>query len=155
MKNNIILIIVLCSSFTSLYSQKNQLVFDSCKLSSFCIDCGNPKAEFNSESTLLSYFSLSLVNQREKINKCEGSIELQILVDTMGQACCKSISNNSSLSLSDFKALNLFDIVSKMPLWKPAIGKKGKISTSIILSLKFKETLNLVAVERVGFISEK
>ncbi|MEO6731443.1 MAG: hypothetical protein ABIN01_09510 [Ferruginibacter sp.] len=121
----------------NLYTEK----FDNCKLSSFCLDCGAPKAEmsqtFNDE-LLRNLDSKSL----KKIN---GDIEIQILIDSLGKPCLLSATNQTNVKLNK---LNLQKAVNNSSFWKPAISEKIATQSSVSLLLTFDKG-NLLVKRRI------
>lgn len=120
-----------------LYTEK----FDNCKLSSFCLDCGEPKAEmpqtFNQE-LLKNLDSKSLL-------KITGDIEIQILIDSLGKPCLLSATNQTNVKLNK---LNLQKAVNNTSFWKPAISENLPTQSSVSIVLNF-ENGNLSIKRRV------
>lgn len=111
-----------------LYPEK----YDDCKLSRFCLDCGDPKAELPDK---LVETIISGLNQKS-LKKINGTIKVQILVDTLGQACLISSENNTNVSS---KKLDLQNAINSMPQWSPSM-KDGKTqSASVSLELVFQD----------------
>ena len=84
-----------------LYPEK----YDDCKLSSFCLDCGEPKAEVPRDAV---ESILSGLNQKS-LKKINGLIRVQILVDTLGNSCLLSSENSTNVSSKNLglkKAIN-------------------------------------------------
>ncbi len=124
-------IIILIFNFSygqNLYPEK----FENCKLSRFCLDCGEPQAEIPENGL---QFLIDNLNPKA-LKKINGAITLQILVDTLGSSCLISAKNETNIS---FKKLNIENAVNSMPKWKPA-SKKGTLSnSSISIELIFKD----------------
>jgi hypothetical protein len=122
----------------NLYPEK----FESCKLSRFCLDCGEPKAELPENGL---QFLINNLNPKA-LKKINGEITLQILVDTLGNSCLMSAENKTNISV---KKLDIENAVNSMPNWKPA-RKKGKLSnSSISIELIFKD--GKVSFRRLDF----
>ncbi len=110
----------------NLYNQK----FDNCKLSNFCLDCGEIKAEmpqsFKQEFiNSLGFKSLSIVS---------GEIEIQILIDTFGKPCLLSANNQTNIKSNK---LNLQKAINNTSIWKPAISDKVVTQSSVSILLTF------------------
>lgn len=103
----------------------------SCNVGSFCIDCGNPQANYPTDLT--SYF-LSRIDT-EKVMSIAGLITYQIIVDSLGQACCKSIKNNTYNSDQEVLALNLQNIISGMTEWQWALREGRPENSSLLLNV--------------------
>ena len=75
-----------------MYSEK----FDNCRLSSFCLDCGEPKAE------IPQTFNEELLRNLDpkSLNAINGDIEIQILIDSLGIPCLLSASNQTNIKLN-------------------------------------------------------
>lgn len=134
-------------NFRIAHSQ-NAINYDSCYAKSFCVDCGVNKAEFSSSLTLADFFMESF-KKESSYKGVDGSLTLQIIVDTLGNACCKTISNFTNLTLSEVRQMNIDQVVAMMPQWRPAITKNGKRTTvSLLLTLEFLKDKGLVGVKR-------
>lgn len=111
-----------------LYPEK----YDDCKLSRFCLDCGDPKAELPDKAVETI---LNGLNQKS-LKKINGTIKVQILVDTLGKACLISLENSTNVSS---KKLDLQNAINSMPQWSPSM-KDGKAqSASVSLELVFQD----------------
>jgi ligand-binding sensor domain-containing protein len=111
-----------------LYPEK----YDDCKLSRFCLDCGDPKAELpdNAVETILSG-----LNQKS-LKKINGTIKVQILVDTLGNPCLISSENNTNVSS---KKLDLQNAIYSMPKWAASMKDEKAQSASVSLELVFQD----------------
>ena len=110
----------------NLYTQK----FDNCKLSNFCLDCGEIKAEI--PQTFKEEFIKSLGSKN--LNKVNGEIEIQILIDSFGKPCLLSADNRTNIKSNK---LNLQKAVNSTSVWKPAISEKNVSQSSVSLLLTF------------------
>ncbi|MEQ8903986.1 hypothetical protein [Ekhidna sp.] len=120
--------------------------FDNCKLSSFCLDCGDTKAEPPSD-----FISTFIENLNQKVlTKLEGKIEVQILIDESGNPCLLSASNQSTVNS---KKLSLQNAINSGNQWNPAISKDKKSNTSVSLLLIFEN--GQLSVQRRQFDSSK
>jgi hypothetical protein len=111
----------------SLYPEK----FEDCKLSSFCLDCGDLKAQ--PPKTIIQKLLTGIGEKNLTILK--GTIELQILIDQDGKPCLLSADNKTNISSSDLK---LKASVNGTENWSPAVtgAKKENSSVSIILQFE-------------------
>ena len=85
------IILLFTSSLTdgqNLYLEK----FDGCNIGSFCLDCGETKGAFKDDLT--TYFSGKLTTKQLK--EIDGTVLVQVLIDTTGMQCVKSIGNHAT-----------------------------------------------------------
>lgn len=142
MKKNILLFLTFFSftlSFSqNLYPEK----YNDCSLESFCLDCGDKKAEppKNLINELLNKFD------KKSLDKIKGSIAIQILIDEEGKTCLLSSLNKTNISS---KKLGLQKAINSSANWKPASSKNKKTNSSVSLILIF-ENSNL-SVKREVF----
>ncbi len=111
-----------------LYPEK----YDECKLSRFCLDCGDTKAE--PPQDFVSDF-ISNLNEKS-LRKIKGSIIVQILVDSIGKPCLLSAKNETNVKS---KKLRLLNGISNTKNWLPAITKGKAEQASVSLFLIFKD----------------
>lgn len=141
MKKIISLILILLS-FTFSYSQHlYSEKYDNCKLTSFCLDCGDTKAEAPKA------FINELVDKFDKksLSKIKGNIEVQILIDENGKTCLLSSLNQTNISS---KKLGLQKAINQNTNWEPAISKNKKTNSSVSLIFTF-ENGNFSAKRKV------
>ncbi|HBD25576.1 hypothetical protein [Flavobacterium sp.] len=130
MKTALSILIFFCSisilNAQNIYQEK----FDDCKLSTFCLDCGDAKAE--PQSTIVD----EIIENLEKTNfiKTKGIIEVQILIDENGTPCLLSVQNKTNIST---KKLKLKKAINNTSNWNPAITKDKKQNSSVSLVLEF------------------
>lgn len=62
-----------------------------------------------------------------------GAVQLQILIDTSGKACCMSINNNSS----GISSTKIKEAVNKMTGWKPAKQNNHSVNFSAVIQIIF------------------
>lgn len=98
------------------------------KVSQFCLDCGNPQAEppYDMASRLLTAFN------QKSLDKIQGDIYVQILVDSTGRAQLLSADNQTNVKS---KKLRLQEAVNSI-VWKPAVGDGGYQSVQILLQFE-------------------
>lgn len=141
MKKTISLLLILLS-FTFSYSQHlYSEKYDNCKLTSFCLDCGDTKAEAPKS------FINELVDKFDKksLSKIKGNIEVQILIDENGKTCLLSSQNQTNISS---KKLGLQKAINQTTNWEPAISKNKKTNSSVSLIFTF-ENGNFSAKRKV------
>lgn len=111
----------------SLYPEK----FEDCKLSSFCVDCGESKAQ--PPKTIIQNL-LTGIGQKN-LGILKGTIELQILINQDGKPCLLSVDNKTNISSTDLK---LKASINGSENWTPAVtgGKNENSSVSIILQFE-------------------
>lgn len=97
-----------------LYPEK----FEGCNINDFFLDGGDIKAEPPLD------FNLQLISNLNSIylKVVKGTIEVQILVDTVGNPCLLSAKNNSNVKT---KKLDLQYAINKVSKWAPAL-RAGK-----------------------------
>lgn len=104
--------------------------FNACTLTQFCLDCGDTKGTYSGD--LNTYFAEKL--QGKKIKNIEGSIFVQLLIDTTGKHCVISIGNKATGKVSK---LDLRNTINAMTGWKPAISKGKPENVSITIRFDF------------------
>ena len=70
-----------------LYTEKH----DECSLTSFCLDCGDAKAQ--PPKSIVDELANNL--EKKSLSKISGTIEVQILIDENGKPCLLSSVNQS------------------------------------------------------------
>lgn len=121
-----------------LYPEK----YEDCKLSKFCLDCGEPKAELPKDAV---ESILNGLNQKS-IKKINGSIRVQILVDALGRSCLLSSENRTNVSS---KKLGLQKAINSMSKWTPSMKGNEAQSASVSLELVFQD--ETFGIKRVQF----
>jgi len=112
----------------NLYTQK----FDDCKLSEFCLDCGDPKAEM----PLTFKQEVAKFLDSKSLQKVNGKIEIQILIDAFGKPCLLSANNQTNI---ESNKLNLQRAINNTSVWKPAISENKATQSSVALLLTFSD----------------
>lgn len=141
MKRTILLLLTLFSLTLgysqNLYPEK----YKDCSLTSFCLDCGDTKAEPPKSlmNELLDKFD------KKSLSKIKGIIEVQILIDENGKACLLSSVNQTNI-LS--KKLDLQKAINSTSNWKSAISDNKKTNSSVSLVFEF-DNGNFSAKRRV------
>lgn len=130
-------LIIFLFAFTNALGQ----TFDDCKVHGFLFIKVEQAPKFN--GSLQEYFEKELKDKNHNFN---GTIQLQILIDNSGKACCMNIKNNNS----DISSLEIKDIINKMPDWTSAKQNNQNVSYAVAILLIFKES-KLV----VDYINEK
>lgn len=131
MMKQIFTILILLTFFNSraqnLYSEQ----FNDCHQAkfSFCLDCGETKAQ--SEVDINEYFKKNLTNISPKL---KGQVFVQVIVDSIGNQCVKSLQAETNKSI---KKLNLKDKINSMTDWKPAISNGKQQSATVVLEFQF------------------
>jgi hypothetical protein len=123
----VILNILLAFTFgQNLYTEK----FDNCKLSQFCLDCGEVKAQ--PPQSLLKELARDFDASGLKIIK--GQLEIQILIYSSGKPCLLSANNQTNVKS---KKLNLQYAINSTSYWSPAISENKAAQSSVSLVLDF------------------
>lgn len=109
-----------------LYPEK----FENCHLAQFCLDCGEPKAQTPKD------FAKELVQKMnsKSLKSTNGSIEVQILVDSLGSPCLLSAKNQSNIKTSK---LNIQEAILTSSKWSPAVSQGKPTRSSVSLKLTF------------------
>ena len=137
------LVIVTILIATNLYSQNIFIEqYDDCNVGKFCLDCGNPKARSNSD--IDAYFKNKLTAIPKKL---KGHIYVQVIVDSLGNQCVKSMQRDVN---QNSRNLEIRKLVNEMKDWLPSIDKNGK-ATSATVFLKFKFKGGRVLVDYQNF----
>lgn len=122
-----VFLFITCLGFGQhLYPEK----YEGCTLSRFCLDCGDTKAE--APESFINDF-LAKVNEKA-LKKIEGTIEVQILVDSIGRPCLLSANNKTNVKS---KKLKLQQGINASGNWSPAISKGKAEQASVSLLLVF------------------
>lgn len=141
MKRTILLLLTLFS-LTITYSQNlYPEKYKDCSLTSFCLDCGDTKAE--PPKSLMSELLDKL--DKKSLSKIKGIIEVQILIDENGKACLLSSVNQTNISS---KKLGLQKAINSTSNWKSAISENKKTNSSVSLIFEF-ENGNFSAKRRI------
>jgi ligand-binding sensor domain-containing protein len=121
----------------NLYPQK----FTDCALSGFCLDCGDIKGVY--EGDLNGYFAD--IFKPGDLSKIEGTVFVQLLIDSTGHQCVISIGNKAKGNISK---LDLRGKLNAMSGWKPASDKGVSEDVSITLRFEFKNEKMKVSYDR-------
>lgn len=127
----IISIIVFIFTFLNLNAQYlYEEKFENRHLSSFCLDCGDSKAQ--PQKTIIDEITNNL--DKSNFSKTKGNIEVQILVDENGKPRLISAKNETNISS---KKLKLQKAINNTSDWIPAVSQNKKQSSSVSLILEF------------------
>jgi len=107
-------LIAFCLSINFTYAQN----VCKCKDISFYTSCENPPKI--SDSSKL-YFNTLLA---KFVGKRKGTAVIDIMIDTMGRACCKQITAFKPL---DIHGIAFEEIINGMPYWTPATQNHHKV----------------------------
>lgn len=124
-------IVIFLLSFTNTFGQ----TFDNCKPEGYLFIRVEEAPKFN--GSLQEYFEKELKGKFQDFN---GSIQLQILIDNSGKACCMSIRNNSS----GISSMEIKDVINKMPDWTSAKQNNRHVSYAVAIQLTFKNSKLIV-----------
>lgn len=115
---------------------------DSCHVQSFCLDCGNPKATYDS----VSFSEIpKKIAAAYNIASARGGIMFQVMVDSLGIGCVIShtdVSNNR-ITQDIVKYLNACK-------WVPAVEKGKTVRSSINVLFRFADGAVTGSIERVN-----
>lgn len=130
MKNILLTVaLTILSTYTfgqNLYPEK----FDYCKLSEFCLDCGEIKAQ--PPQNLIQELNKNF--DATSLKKIKGQLEIQILIDSFGRPCLLSTNNQTNIKS---KKLRLQNSINNSSNWLPAISENKKTKSSVSLILYF------------------
>jgi len=104
--------------------------FNNCALSQFCLDCGDTKGVYLGD--LNAFFAEKF--QTKDFKNIEGTIFVQLLIDTTEKQCVISIGNKATGKISK---LDLRNTINSMTGWKPAITNGKPENVSITLRFDF------------------
>lgn len=140
--------------FHKVTAQTNAISYQDCSATKFCLDCGDIKAAYNGTTTIEEYFKSKI--DIKDLKGVSGVLFIQALVDTAGNVCCKSISNNTNATNEQIKQLRLNKHLKNMPPWIPAQTKGKPEMSSIMLLMKIKESGDYtLGYYRIGEIEVK
>ena len=128
--------IVLATLLTLFASAKAQYLYPEHyleKVSSFCLDCGEPQAM--PPSDFPQHFMM-LLNEKA-LKKVNGDIYVQLLVDSTGRVQLLSADNRTNVSS---KKLNLQHAINTIH-WTPAGGENTTGYQSVQLLIRFKDDM--------------
>lgn len=126
-----VLILFVNLILTSAYTQNlHKEKYENCHFTSFCLDCGDTKAQ--PPETFLDELANSF--NKKNLNKIKGIIEVQILIDEEGKPCLLSSSNKANIKSSK---LYLQKAINNTSYWEPAVLKNKKTTSSISLVFEF------------------
>ena len=118
---------ILTSSYSQhLYSEK----YSDCNSTSFCLDCGDPKAQ---PPKLIVEELLNNLDKKS-LSKISGTIEVQILIDENGKPCLLSSANQTNISSNK---LGLQKAINSTSPWAPAVSDNKKTNSSVSLVFIF------------------
>jgi hypothetical protein len=119
-----VVLLLIFSTFTHVSAQS----FSDCHVTGPLFFSVQQSATFN--GSLQEYFAKELKDMLQPFN---GPIQLQLLIDTNGKACCMKIANNPS----NVSATTIKNIVNNMPGWTPAKDNGYLINFSALLQITF------------------
>lgn len=129
--NKTITFLILIIFSTSIYSQSlYPEKFEDCKLSQFCLDCGDTKAQPSMD--ILQEIVSKL--DKKSLTNLNGIIEVQILIDENGKPCLLSCENKTSVSSIE---LNLKNAINNTSNWQPAITNNKNENSSVSVIFEF------------------
>jgi ligand-binding sensor domain-containing protein len=101
-----------------------------CNFSSFCLDCGSPKAQ--PPKSIVDELIKSL--DQKSLARINGTIEVQILIDEHGKPCLFSSVNKTNISS---KKLGLQKAINNTSAWEAAVSENKPTNSSVSLILVF------------------
>jgi hypothetical protein len=116
---------------------------ENCKTEKFCLDCGDTKAGYDENDFAKLQVKL---NKELDLQGIKGAVKFQVLVDTKGQACVLSHTDQSKNPIS----LKIIEELNKFKKWTPAITS-GKTEEKSSINLIFAISDNKISgqIERV------
>lgn len=105
---------------------------DNCLTSQFCLDCGDIKAGYIEKDFRKLVIRLNWSLNLYGIN---GTVKLQVLVDSTGKGCVLSHTDQSNSSITS----GIIEELNKFNKWTPAIKdnvKQGKSSINLVFVIK-------------------
>ena len=140
--------LLLTFSLSKCFSQGNIISFPDCNLNAFCVDCDKVRAQLEKGISLTDYF-LKRINP-EAIKNMTGYLSIEVMADTSGKPCCRTIGNLTNATNDAIRNLHVAEIIRGMPLWMMKKNKKPKENNLIILEMKFSNqtlVVNYIMVE--------
>lgn len=132
-----ILLLIFCLiSLTPSYGQDCDLP------GGFCVDCGEVKAAWKGKESLTDYFRHNI--KSKDVTSIHGPLVIQLLIDSAGNVCCKSFSNNTKFELSEPMLADFRRVVNNMPQWSPAIDNGKPTNVSNFLIVVFNESAHYI-----------
>jgi|GEM_PF-2416425 len=132
-----ILLLIFFLTYTSIFGQS----FSDCNIQGPVFIKIEEASKFS--GSLQVYFENEFKDMYQATN---GTILLQILIDTSGRVCCGSIENKTS----NISSIKIKDVVNKMTGWLPAKTNNHLVNFAVTLLITFKDSkLN------VDYINEK
>lgn len=116
--------------------------FEDCKTKRFTTEKDSISVQENEKDII---YILANNFTEENVKKIKGLLSLQIIVDTNGNSCLLSITNDTNLKT---KKLNIKQIIDKKLTWR-----KPDEKTSVLLGIKFYGSE--VEKKRIGMSKEK
>ncbi len=104
--------------------------FNDCGLTEFCLDCGDTKGIYTGD--LYNFFAKKF--KEKNFKNIEGTVLVQVLIDTNGKQCVISIGNKAKGNVSN---LDIRNTINSMTGWNPAISKNKPENVSITLRFDF------------------
>ncbi len=127
--------LVLIFSLNKGFSQGTIISFPTCNVNAFCIDCDGARPSLEKGMSVTDYF-LKRINH-EVIKNLLGYLSIEVMLDTSGKACCRTIGNLTNTSNDAVRNLHIAEIIGGMPEWKTKKNKKSEENNLIILEMKF------------------
>lgn len=115
--------------------------FTDCALAEFCLDCGDTKGIYSGD--LNDFFAHTF--QAKDLQGIEGTVFIQLLVDTQGKQCVISMGSQATGGVDK---LNLRGTINAMKGWKPAYTKGKAERVSITLRFDFHDQRFNVSYDR-------
>jgi hypothetical protein len=123
--------LILSTAFSILLlSESSGQDFEDCKAPDFMFIRAEQSAQF--DGSLQDYIEGELKGKYKKLN---GSVHLQILIDSSGKVCCMSVQNNST----KIPGTSVRNLINNMPPWVPARQNEHPINFSALIQLIFQK----------------
>lgn len=144
-------ILILLTVFSLSLNAQNifPVKLDNCKTDKFCLDCGDVKAGYEEQEFLKLQTKLQ---ESLNLTGIKGAVKFQVLIDSKGEACVLSHTDQSKNPIS----LKIIEELDNFKKWTPAItaGKKEEKS-SITMIFSINENKITGKIERVDIASFK
>lgn len=114
---------------------------DGCNFSNFCLDCGEPKATYDT-STFNKF--IDAINAKYNFKGGQGQIGLQVLVDSLGKGCVLSHTDTSNNQITK----DLIQYLNNCK-WNSAIENRKAINSSINVYFKISNDKITGQIQRV------
>ncbi|MFD0794225.1 hypothetical protein ACFQZX_11390 [Mucilaginibacter litoreus] len=131
MKKTILTLSAICFFILGKAQNIFPVKLDNCNTETFCLDCGDVKANVNTEAFASA---IEDINKTTNFGNASGKILLQVLVDSIGNGCVLSHTDVSKSNITK----NIISHFNAFKAWIPAMeaGKPiGRVSINVMVEV--------------------